>query len=178
MIPTLETERLTLRAPRPSDLAPYTAFLATEESRFVGGPLDAEHAWRSMAISIGCWGLRGFGEFAVEEKSSGAFVGMVGPWYPRGWPEAEIAWIILPQFQRRGYGAEAASRTLAYAYEELGWQTAISCIDAENTASIRLAESLGATCEGEAEFKPIGMLPVYRHLPPRQFFERNGGRLQ
>ena len=118
-----------------------TAFYATDASRFVGGPLDAATAWRSVAASIGAWTLRGFGEFAVEEKASGDFVGLVGPWFPEGWPEAEIAWIIVPEFQRRGYGAEAARRALGYAYDELGWETAISCIDEENIASIRLAES-------------------------------------
>lgn len=174
MIPELETERLVLRAPAQSDLKDFAAFFATDDARFVGGPNEAAMAWRSFAASAGSWVLHGYGEFAIEEKESGAFVGLVGPWFPEGWPEPEIAWIILPAFQRRGYGVEAARRALSFVHDELGWTTAISCIDDANTPSQRLAEKLGARRDGTAEFRPHGDMPVWRHLPPDDFRKLQG----
>jgi RimJ/RimL family protein N-acetyltransferase len=171
MIPTLETERLVLRALTQADYEPLAAFFATDEARFVGGPMDCVAAWRQIAASAGSWVLRGFGEFAVEEKDTGRVAGLVGPWFPEGWPEKEIGWIILPEFQGRGFGFEAAGRAIRFAYEELGWSTAVSCIARDNHASAALAEKLGASCGGELEFKPYGMIPFFRHLPPDAFFE-------
>ena len=49
-IPTLETERLVLRAPGIGDFEPFAAFYASERSKFVGGPLDREGAWRMLAM--------------------------------------------------------------------------------------------------------------------------------
>mgnify|MGYP001801534739 CR=1 FL=1 len=48
-IPTLETERLILRPPRPEDTEACVAFYASERSSRVGGPANAHDAWVSMA---------------------------------------------------------------------------------------------------------------------------------
>ncbi|MHB2267455.1 GNAT family N-acetyltransferase [Aliihoeflea sp. PC F10.4] len=177
MIPTLETERLILRAPRATDFDAYARFYESDASRFVGGPQDRIGAWRFLATSAGTWHLRGFGEFAVEEKASGASVGLVGPWFPEGWPEPEIGWMIFPEHQQRGYGFEAAVRAIAFAYRDLGWKAAISLIVDENEPSAALARRLGAVREGEAEFKPYGINPFWRHLPPADFLARHSGKL-
>lgn len=177
MIPRLETERLVLRALTQADFEPLADFFATDAARFVGGPMNRVAAWRQVATSAGSWVLRGYGEFAVEEKASGKLAGLIGPWFPEGWPEREIGWIVLPQFHRKGYGHEAAARAIRFAYEELGWETAISCIAADNVASMKLAEKLGAVREGEAEFKPYGTLPFFRHLPPGEFLQHVAGRV-
>lgn len=169
MIPVLESERLILRGIRQDDFPAYAEFYAGEASHFVGGPLEPSRSWRALAAAAGSWLLHGYGKFAVEEKATGSFAGLVGPWFPEGWPEPEIAWTILPRFQRRGYGTEAARRALAFAYDDLGWTTAVSCIAADNAASVGIARRLGARFEGEAEVRPYGVLPVYRHLSPEAF---------
>ena len=176
MIPRLETERLVLRALTQADFEPLADFFASDAARFVGGPMDRVTAWRHVAASAGSWVLLGYGEFAVEEKASGKIAGLIGPWFPEGWPEQEIGWIVLPEFHRMGYGREAAERAILFAYEELGWETAISCIAAHNVASMKLAETLGAVHEGETEFKPYGTIPVFRHLPPAEFARHAAGR--
>ncbi|MEX0343453.1 MAG: GNAT family N-acetyltransferase [Rhizobiaceae bacterium] len=173
IVPILETERLVLRGIEQRDHKPFAAFYATEATSFVGGPMSSELAWRKLAGYAGGWLLRGFGQFAVEEKSTGDFVGVVGPYHPEGWPEPEIAWSIVTDFQGKGYAKEAALRSLRYAYEDLGWQKACSCIDAENTPSIRLAESLGAVCEGETEIRPFGPALLYRHKSPAEILGSN-----
>jgi RimJ/RimL family protein N-acetyltransferase len=169
MIPVLETKRLILRGFQPGDFDAFASFYTSEASRFVGGPEERPLAWRRISSYAGCWAMRGFGKFLVEEKASGRVVGIVGPWYPEGWPEPEIGWTVLPEFEGLGYAAEAAARSLIFSYDELGWTTALSAIFPGNARSIRLAERLGARREGSAEFKPYGALEAWRHLPPAEF---------
>ncbi|MEZ5812354.1 MAG: GNAT family N-acetyltransferase [Rhizobiaceae bacterium] len=167
-IPTLETERLILRGIKRADFEPFAAFMATDAAHFIGGPCEPALAWRQLAAYAGDWLLRGYSKFALEEKASGRFVGIVGPWFPVGWPEPEIAWTVMPEFQSTGMAREAALRALRFAYEDLGWPTAVSCMDPENEPSIRLARSLGAVPEGETEIRPYGRALLYRHVSPAE----------
>ena len=168
-IPTLETKRLLLRGWKEADADGYAQLYGDPEtSRFIGGVLSPEEAWRMIAQRIGQWQLRGFAMFAIEEKASGAFVGHCGPNFPAGWPEREIGWGLIKRFQGRGYAAEAARTALRFAYEVLGWDTAISLIDKGNDPSRRLAERLGARYERTEQVTDF-TADIYRHLPPSQF---------
>lgn len=143
--PVLETERLLLRPPEERDLDAWAAFVADPEaSRFLGGVKSRAEAWRGMAAIVGCWTLRGCGFFSVIDKASGRWAGRVGPWFPEGWPGREVAWGIAPEFQRRGYGFEAASAATDFAFDSLGWLEVVHCIDPSNAASIALALKLGS----------------------------------
>lgn len=164
-IPTLETERLVLRPNRAEDFEAYARFYEGERSVHRGGPLNRLMAWRYFTHEIGHWAIRGYGFFAMEEKATGAYCGQVGPYYPEGWVEPEIGWLLMDGFEGRGLATEGALRTRAWAYGTLGWTTAISLIRVANTASRRLAERLGATLEREIEYSGIAAV-VYRHPGP------------
>jgi RimJ/RimL family protein N-acetyltransferase len=162
-IRTLETERLILRPWRDSDIDGYAELMHdAERSKFIGGPLSRDDAWRRLATYVGHWSLRGYGVWALEDKATETFVGYSGLWNPLGWPEREITWALRQQFQGRGLIAEAARCVRAYAYEDLGWSTAVSVIAQENTASIRVAERLGAVLGGTTENRGW-MCGIYRH---------------
>lgn len=168
-IPRLETDRLVLRGWTEADFAPLAAYYSDEDSvRFVGGVSEPWAVWRRMASFIGHWQLRGFGKFALEDKASGKFAGWCGPWYPEGWPEPEIGWALVPEFQGKGLITEAAKCCLSYAYDELGWRTAISAIDPANTASRRVAERLGAKFESH-QTVCFFTADIYRHRSPQEF---------
>ncbi|MGL4490352.1 MAG: GNAT family N-acetyltransferase [Rhizobiaceae bacterium] len=169
MTPVLETTRLVMRGFQPGDVEHFTGFYASDASHFVGGPEELYATWRRIAAYAGCWALRGYGKFVVEEKTNGSVIGIVGPSFPEGWPEPEIGYTILPEFEGQGYATEAVARALAYVYDDLGWTTAMSAIFVGNERSYRLAERLGAHREGSAEVKPYGVLEIYRHLPPAEF---------
>ncbi|MEN0040049.1 MAG: GNAT family N-acetyltransferase [Pseudomonadota bacterium] len=163
-IPTLETERLIFRAfDEERDFDPYAAFYATEETKFYGGPLDRSLAWRAAAAMMGHWIIRGFGTWAVEEKATGDFCGMVGLWQPEGWPEREITWCIVSDKQGRGFAYEGAVLARQYAHETLGWDAVYSCILGGNAPSIGLAEKLGATLDRTEQHPTRGKFLVYRH---------------
>lgn len=172
-IPTLETERLILRAPQESDFEHEAAFFTTDAARFVGGPMQPHRTWRALATVVGHWAFRGFGFWALEEKSTGLFQGRVGLWYPHGWYEREIGWTLMPHATGKGFATEAALASRAYAYDVLGWDTAISQIDPENHASKAVARRLGATHETMHDDPEYGPTEIWRHLAPDQI--ENGG---
>lgn len=163
MIPEIDSSRLILRAFKDTDLDRYAAFWASEEARFVGGQCSRNDAWRRMAMYAGHWLLRGYGIWALEDKSTSAFVGQAGLWFPEGWPEPEIHWLLMRDATGKGFATEAAHRVRAYARDDLGWTTVVSCIDPANTASLRVSKRLGAVPEGEVH---VGerCFTVHRHL--------------
>jgi len=151
---TLETDRLILRMFREDDSAAYARICADSEvMRYLadGRPLSAFEAWRSMAFHVGHWQLRGYGHWAVEEKSSGSFAGRIGFLNPAGWPGFELGWTLGREFWGKGYATEGARRALKYAFEEMDRDHVISLIQPQNKASIKVAERLGEKLEGQTE---------------------------
>jgi len=160
----LETERLRLRFWREAYFDRYAEVYSDEEqARFIGGRLDRPQAWRHMAMLTGHWALRGFGPWAVVEKSSGNFVGSIGLWFPEGWPELELGYWLAPEARGTGYATEAGARSLDFAFEELGATTLVSYIHPANEASKRVAERLGASYEETIELLNVGPHCVYRY---------------
>ncbi len=165
-IPTLETDRLTLRALTTEDFPVVAKFYASERSRHVGGPLTEEQSWRIMAGEIGHWTLRGYGRWAVAEKATGAFCGIIGLWNPNGWPEPELGWDLMNGFEGKGYATEAAIVARDYAYTTLGWETVISLVAAENQGSVAVAKRMGAVADGVFNHVRFGKLEIFRHPAP------------
>ncbi len=164
-IPTLETKRLFLRSPEPQDYPDFKATFSSYRSRFMGGPLNKYEAWMLYAAEIGHWNIRGFGMWMIHEKTTDETLGMAGGWFPAGWPEREIAWIIWPEKSGHGYALEATHAARHHLYHEMGWDGAVSYIDPKNLDSIRLAERLGAVKDKEAATID-GSDAVYRHPSP------------
>ena len=113
--------------------------------------LTRMEAWRHLATMVGHWHLRGFGMWGVEELATGRLVGRVGFHEPDGWPAFELGWTLGRAAWGKGYATEAAKRCLEYAFHEMDREHVISLIDPENVASIKVAERIGETLEGEAE---------------------------
>jgi len=164
-IPVLETRRLVLRGPEPQDYPNFKATFASYRSRFMGGPLNPYEAWMLYAAEIGHWEIRGYGMWMIHDRETDKTLGMTGGWYPAGWPEREIAWIIWPDEAGHGYALEATHAVRRYFYDDLGWEGAVSYIDPKNLDSIRLAERLGCVKDKEAATID-GNDAVYRHPAP------------
>lgn len=151
-IPILETERLRLRPFAARDVDDYAELYADPEVvRFLFGgpePWDRGRSWRHMAFVLGHWQLRGSGTWALEQKESGAFVGVVGFSEPAGWPGLELAWTLARRWWGNGYAMEGARAALAHAFEVWRKERVISLIHPENRASIRVAERLGERLQG------------------------------
>ena len=163
MIPILETERLILREFRAADFEAFAAVYADEESaRYIGGVSDRKDAWRRMAVYAGHWQLRGYGEWILEGKADGLMKGWAGLWNPEGWLEPEIGWALVPAARGQGFATEGAARARTYAYDVLGWTTAMSLVAMPNQASIAVAERLGARMERAFIFREVET-GIFRH---------------
>lgn len=158
----LETERLILRMWREDDFEAYARICADPDvMRYLtkeGKPLTRLEAWRHLAFLIGHWHLRGYGHWAVEEKSGGSLVGRIGFLYPEGWPDFEIGWILGREYWGRGYAIEGARRALEYAFTELDREHVVSLIRPGNQGSINVAEKLGEKLEGRTEVAELEVL--------------------
>ncbi len=150
MTQTLTTSRLTLRPLAPRDEDAATAFYMSERSAMTGGHLPRPAAWRAFAAMLGHWQMRGFGLWAVTRKGDDTAIGMVGPYFPAGWPETEIGWVLFDGAEGHGYAFEAAQAAMADARTRLGWTDIVHYIRAGNDRSIRLAERMGARLDPDA----------------------------
>jgi RimJ/RimL family protein N-acetyltransferase len=154
-IPRLTTERLLMREFRPTDFDAYAEMMADADvARHLmdGRPLTRAEAWRQMAMFIGHWQLRGFGLWAVEERATGRFIGRIGCLMPEGFPAFEIAYTLTRSAWGKGYAREGAAAALAYARNTLKRTEIASLIRPANTASMRVALSLGAVPGESVEF--------------------------
>lgn len=153
--PTLETQRLILRPTALEDLDGFAAMMADPESaRFIGGVMSRPQVWRGMAAMAGSWVLQGFAMFSVLEKATGRWVGRIGPWMPEGWPGPEVGWGLLREAWGKGYAVEAATATMDWAFDHLGWTEVIHSIAPENTPSQQLAKRLGSRLIGPGKLPP------------------------
>jgi len=152
--PTLITERLILRPPRHEDFDGFAEMAREEETmRFIGGVAPRDAAWRSMATLAGSWALLGYGMFSVLKRDTGEWIGRLGPWRPGGkegaWPGDEVGWGLKANAMGQGYALEGARAAIDWAFDALGWEHVIHCIDKRNAPSIALAERLGSRLERE-----------------------------
>jgi RimJ/RimL family protein N-acetyltransferase len=153
--PIIETARLVLRPPVASDFEGWAAMMADAEgSKFIGGPQHRAVAWRGFISMAGAWQIQGYAMFSVVEKSSGRWIGRLGPWYPEGWPGREVGWGIVRDCWGHGYASEGATAAMDYAFDALGWPDVIHAIAPENTASAAVATRLGSTRLRVAELPP------------------------
>jgi RimJ/RimL family protein N-acetyltransferase len=152
---SIETPRLLLRLPQLGDFEPFAAFAADAETmRFIGGPQARHTAWRSFMTAAGAWSLQGFAMFSVIERSTGRWVGRVGPWMPDGWPGTEVGWGIVRDCWGTGYATEAAAAAIDWAFASLRWTEVIHVIDVGNIASQRVAEKLRSGNRGRGRLPP------------------------
>jgi RimJ/RimL family protein N-acetyltransferase len=145
----IETLRLLLRPPRVEDLDAWTEMMQDEPTaRFIGGVMPRPICWRQLMTMVGSWHAHGFAMFSVIEKSTGRWIGRLGPWQPEGWPGTEIGWSIVRDCWGKGYAVEGAAASTDWALDHLGWTEVIHSIDPQNLASQRVAEKLGSRNRG------------------------------
>lgn len=153
-IPTLETERLTLRPFREADAtALFELSQDPEVMRYVGDRHipTLQESWRAIAGWLGHWALRGYGQWAIEERTSGRFTGRAGIINPVDWPGAEVGYLLGKDWWGRGYATEAARAAMDWGFEQVGFADLLSLIDPANQASIAVATRLGESLRGETD---------------------------
>lgn len=163
-IPTLVTARLRLRPPVLADFPAYEALWASPRSRYMGGPYATFAAWGLFCHDVACWQLFGHGALMIELLATGECVGQVGINHGPLFAEKELGWLLYDGFEGHGYAVEAASTLRDWAFAELGLPHLVSYIDADNAASIAVAQRLGAVLDDAAQ-RPDPEDLVFRHRP-------------
>ena len=127
--------------------------------------MSEAETWRYLCQVIGHWALRGYGRWMVTTQDDDTALGLIGLHNPLNWPEPEIGWILWSR-NGQGFATEAARAARNYAYDTLGWTTAISLIDPQNVASRHVATRLGATKVGDHRFDDGDPAEIFRHPGP------------
>lgn len=166
----VETPRLLLRPPVGRDLDPFVDIHEDPEVlhylRSIGNTAGRVAGWRIIAMIVGHWALRGYGHWTVVEKATDQIIGRVGLWYPEGWPDVELGWLIRRDRWNQGFATEAARAALDFAFYTADLPHVISMIAADNTRSIRIAEKIGETFERREVIDGVDTLVYGCHRPP------------
>jgi RimJ/RimL family protein N-acetyltransferase len=154
-IPMVETERLLLRGPLPSDLPAMTAFFVSDRMAYIGGPITEAETIEVFEGTLKGWATRGYSRWEIQLRETGEVIGRCGISHPFGYPEPELGWVLYEGFEGQGYAREAAVAALAYGRSTLGLKGIVSLIHPENDRSKHLATKLGARFEKMGEIVGI-----------------------
>lgn len=148
--PRLDTERLTLRVPHPSDFPAFEAFQTSARAADRGWQMEPAALERFWHSQFGHWITHGFGWFVMERKTDAAPLGYVGLVHTQDRPEPETGWTIWrDDAVGQGYAFEAARAVLSFAFDTLGHDSVPAYVGKTNARSRSLAQRLGAVADGE-----------------------------
>lgn len=167
----IETERLILRNWRDEDLQPWTAMGQDPEvMRHFPALLTPEESAAVLKRVQGRIADKGYGFWALERKTDGAFLGFTGiqdyvPPLPltgieAGWRLARHAW-------GQGYASEAARAALAFAFERLGVSEVSAITATGNLPSQAVMRRIGMTARPDLDFDHPSLAeghPLRRHV--------------
>ena len=141
-----ETKRLLVRRWRDSDLPVLLAVYGDVDAmRWVGDgrAITQEECVQWLAVTRSNYERRGYGMFAIEERSSPGVVGFCGIVHPGGQPEPEIKYALLRSHWGRGLATEAVSGLIAYGASTHKLAFIIATTAPQNTASHRVLLKAG-----------------------------------
>lgn len=143
----IQTERLRLCKLNLDD-APFMVTLLNTPSwlKFIGdrGVRNTEDAEKYLLNgTMKSYETHGFGFYLMELKTDKTPIGICGLVKRDFLEHADIGFALLPEFEGKGYGYEAASATLTYAKKTLGLKKIAAITVKENVNSIHLLEKLG-----------------------------------
>ena len=143
-----ETERLVARSFTPADAEAFAAYRGDPDvARYQSWSdftIDDAHAFVE-SLQAEQPGVPGdWFQFALESRADGVLVGDLAFHIDEDEPrQAEIGFTLDPAQQGRGYGTEAVTALLDWAFPQFGLHRVIAIIDVRNTPSSALVERLG-----------------------------------
>ncbi len=144
----LNTRRLYLRQWHTEDFEPF-AIMNADPAVMAHFPTTLDRN-ASNAMALRCQSLiaeRGWGLWALEEKSSGHFIGFTGLHIPEAdlpfSPCVEIGWRLAKRFWGKGFATEAARQALKTGFGALNLSEIVSFTTVGNRQSRAVMERLG-----------------------------------
>jgi ribosomal-protein-alanine N-acetyltransferase len=145
----LSTERLILRDLEERDVEGIFALDSDPEVlRYIGTPVMTERAQAANVIAMIRKQYRenGIGRWAMEERTTGAFVGWCGlKWEQqvRSFPYYDIGYRLIRSYWGQGYATEAASACLRHGFEVLNYPEICAAVEVEHQASNHVLRKIG-----------------------------------
>ena len=173
-IPTLETERLILRAMSSRDSADMFDYSSRGEltKYLLWSPHSTVNYTREYLSYVEKrYKLGDFYDWAVVEKESGRMIGTCGfTSLDLSNRRGEIGYVLNPDFHRRGYAPEAARAVIKFGFDRLELNRIEARFMEGNKPSLRVAEKLGMTFEGyhrdsmlvKGSYRTIGYCSILR----------------
>ena len=154
----IETERLRHRILRPEDLADLMSIVGDSEvMTYIGVDggiaLSREEAEDALTKMIAFWNQRGFGRWAVLNKSTGHLIGLCGLRLMDNTPE--LFYAFAKEVWGSGLATESAKACLRYGFEELGFDRIVAASRHANAASIRVMEKIGMKYEKDINYQGV-----------------------
>ena len=172
MSPMLWTDRLLLRSWRLADRQPFARMNADPEvMEFFVAPLTREESDAFVDRIEAGFAEHGFGMWAVEEISTGAFIGFAGllhqTFEASFTPAFEIGYRLARRAWGQGYATEAAREAVRFGFERGGLAEIVSMTAVGNVRSRAVMDKLGMTHDPDDDFDhprvPDGH-PLKRHV--------------
>jgi RimJ/RimL family protein N-acetyltransferase len=176
----LRTDRLLLRRWRRDDRQAFARMNADPEvMEFFVAPLTREESDALVDRIEAGFAEHGFGVWAVEEISSGAFIGFTGllhqTFKAHFTPAFEIGYRLARHAWGQGYATEAAREAVRSGFEREGLAEVVSMTSVGNVRSQAVMHKLGMTHDPDDDFDhprlPDGH-PLKRHVLYRLSSER------
>ena len=152
--PLIYTERLTLRLLRDDDGDAAAMLELLNEPgfhRYIGdrGIRTLEQARECIRIGpMVSYERHGYGMYAVQRRSDGAWLGNAGLVHRAALPHPELGYALLERHAGQGYALEAARAVLGYARGTLGLGDLCAIVTPGNARSIALLHKLGFCANG------------------------------
>jgi len=159
--PTLETQRLLLRPLVAEDAETLNRIQSdADHMRFYPSPFSFEETREWIARAQERYERDGFGLLAVEDRTTGEFLGNVGPVVQvvDGVDEIELGWSITPARSRQGIATEAAFACRDWVFDVVGADHVISLILPANEPSRGVARNIGMTIWKQTIFGSVRWL--------------------
>jgi RimJ/RimL family protein N-acetyltransferase len=153
----LTTSRLRLRPWSDADLEPFAELNADPQAmRFMPRLLSPAESAAFAAHAQEAIEARGFGPWALERHSDGAFLGCVGltpvSFSAHFTPATELLWRLLPRHWGCGYATEAARECVRFAFTELSLPEVVAFTVPHNLRSRALMQRLGMRHDAGGDF--------------------------
>jgi ribosomal-protein-alanine N-acetyltransferase len=158
-IAQIETGRLLLRGPADGDVEAWAALLTDPDFRRyipVRRSSDSaqERAARALARLAERWTvepLRGVG-WVICRRDDGLVIGTGGVDEGAEPGDGEIDYFLGKPFWGQGYGREAARAMSRFGLDQVDWRRLVAYVVPGNEASIRIAQGLGMTYQGDVDY--------------------------
>ncbi|MEP7240205.1 MAG: GNAT family protein [Devosia sp.] len=153
----LETERLQLRPFTRADVDAVFAYrsLPAVAEYLTDQPMSHDECAEAVRIRTGQFGFTSEGDrivLALEQRHDGRLIGEVSLiWRSLANGQAEIGYVVHPDFWGRGLATEAARAILDFGFSVIDLHRVYARCDARNLASAKVMERLGM--RREAHFR-------------------------